>query len=68
MTHLDALQHIVQTEPWEIAHRLWDCMDCPKLPLCNQLMLQRRKGAIDITERDICKKCMDEWLHEQIAD
>lgn len=62
MTHYDILKDIVETNPWEIAHRLWDCMDCPKLVECN-------KQSHNLpTTKAICENCINEWLQEEIKN
>lgn len=72
MTHLDMLKHIVEEDPWEIAHRLFSCMECPKLAKCN-ILLNRDLSKHTLVhpssedQKKVCKICINEWLNEEIV-
>lgn len=63
LTHLDVLKHIVDTDPWQIAHRLFSCMECPKLAKCNMLLNSHPSPD---GQKEVCKICINEWLNEEV--
>lgn len=68
ITHLDILKHIIETDPWEIAHRLWTCMDCPKLEECNVASKPYHNGKFGNTPVEVCRSCIGDWLNEEVEE
>ena len=66
MTHLDMIKHFLETDPWEIAHRLFDCFDCPKLKECNVMSVPYKNKNFGWTPKEICRICINEWLNEEV--
>lgn len=66
MTHLDVLKYTVETNPWEIAHRLWSCFDCPKLAECNVMSKPYKNEKFGWTPTEVCHTCINEWLNEEV--
>lgn len=61
MTHLDVIKIILDNNPWEIAHRLFTCTECPKQIRCRALISFANTPA-----KTVCKTCINEWLNEEI--
>lgn len=68
MTHLDVLKHIIETDPWEIAHRLWDCMDCPELKQCCVASKPYHNGKFGSTPIEVCRSCIEDWLNTEVKN
>lgn len=67
MTHLDMIKHFIETDPWEIAHRLWNCYDCPKSEECSVMSRQYNKNKkFGWTPKNICRACINDWLNEEV--
>lgn len=61
ITHLQMMKHFVENDPWQIAHRLFTCTECPKLSKC----MKNEKDIPDWETR--CRASLDEWLNEEVS-